>query len=69
MPDDLKEKLKTLMPAPAKKAAPAVEVSETCPDCGYEGAEAKSTKARGEYRRCLKCQNEWEIKAPEAVAV
>ena len=45
-------------------------VRETCPECGYEGAEAKSTKARGEYRRCLKCQNEWEIKPqPEAVAV
>lgn len=45
-------------------------VREICPECGYEGAEAKSTKARGDYRRCLKCANEWEI-APvvEAVAV
>lgn len=34
MPAELKEKLKTLMPAPAKKAAPAVEVKETCPECG-----------------------------------
>ena len=34
MPDELKEKVKTLMPAPAKKATPAVEVSETCPECG-----------------------------------
>jgi len=42
-------------------------VKETCPDCGYEGAEAKSTKARGEYRRCLKCQNEWEVPAPPEV--
>ncbi len=41
-------------------------VRETCPECGYEGAEAKSTKARGEYRRCLKCANEWDIKTPEA---
>ena len=40
-------------------------VLETCPDCGFEGAEVKSTKARGEYRRCLKCGNEWE---PEAAA-
>ncbi len=34
VPEDLKEKLKTLMPAPAKKAVPAVEVNETCPECG-----------------------------------
>ncbi len=34
VPEDLKEKLKTLMPAPAKKAVPAVEVTETCPECG-----------------------------------
>jgi len=34
MPDDLKEKVKTLMPAPARKPMPAIEVSETCPDCG-----------------------------------
>jgi DNA topoisomerase-1 len=34
LPDDLKEKVKTLMPAPAKKSVPAVEVTETCPECG-----------------------------------
>ncbi|HEV3263326.1 MAG TPA: type I DNA topoisomerase, partial [Gemmataceae bacterium] len=34
VPEEMKEKLKTLMPAPAKKNAPAVEVQETCPDCG-----------------------------------
>jgi DNA topoisomerase-1 len=34
MPAELKEKIKDLLPAPAKKAVPAVEVSETCPDCG-----------------------------------
>jgi DNA topoisomerase I len=45
-------------------------VKEICPECGNEGAEAKSTKARGEYRRCLKCQNEWDVKTPvELVAV
>ena len=38
-------------------------VKEACPECGFEGAEAKSTKARGAYRRCLKCGNEWD--APE----
>jgi DNA topoisomerase-1 len=44
-------------------------VKETCPECGYEGAESKSTKARGEYRRCLKCANEWDVavKPEEAV--
>ncbi len=34
-------------------------VLEKCPDCGNMGAEMKSTKARGEYRKCLKCGNEW----------
>jgi DNA topoisomerase-1 len=47
-------------------------VVETCPECGYVGAEAKFTKARGDYRRCIKCANEWDV-APtpetEAVAV
>lgn len=36
-------------------------VKETCPECGYLGAEAKSNKTRGEYRRCLKCGNEWDV--------
>ena len=46
-------------------------VAEKCPECGYLGAEAKFTKARGEYRKCLKCANEWEIEAtePEGEAV
>lgn len=43
-------------------------VPETCPECGYIGAEAKFTKTRGDYRRCLQCQNEWEV-APVAEAV
>ncbi len=35
VPEELKEKLKDLMPpAAARKKAPKVEVSETCPDCG-----------------------------------
>ncbi|HWG54441.1 MAG TPA: type I DNA topoisomerase [Gemmatimonadaceae bacterium] len=34
-------------------------VPDTCPECGNVGAEARSTKVRGEYRRCLKCGNEW----------
>ena len=45
-------------------------VAETCPECGYIGAESKFTKARGEYRRCIKCANEWDVvPSPEAVAV
>ncbi|MCC7194235.1 MAG: type I DNA topoisomerase [Gemmatimonadaceae bacterium] len=40
-------------------------VAEKCPECGFVGAEAKSTRARGNYRRCLKCGNEWA--APEQV--
>jgi DNA topoisomerase-1 len=46
-------------------------VAEVCPECGYIGAEMKSNKTRGDYRRCIKCANEWG--APEmqleAVAV
>ncbi len=34
IPEEMKEKLKEMMPAPAKKKVPTVEVSETCPDCG-----------------------------------
>lgn len=40
-------------------------VKEICPECGYLGAEAKRNKTRGEYRRCLKCGNEWDVTAPE----
>ena len=45
-------------------------VSETCPDCGYVGAEMKFTKARGDFRKCLKCGNEWDVPSqpePETV--
>jgi DNA topoisomerase-1 len=47
-------------------------VPETCPDCGYVGAESKSNKTRGEYRKCVSCGNEWDVAAKEeaeAVAV
>ncbi len=40
-------------------------VPEVCPECGNLGAEAKSSKARGTYRKCLKCSNEWDVAAPE----
>jgi len=36
-------------------------VPDTCPECGYVGAEAKSSKARGSYRKCIKCGNEWDV--------
>ncbi len=40
-------------------------VAEVCPDCGYVGAEMKSNKTRGAYRKCLKCGNEWDVASPE----
>ncbi|MBA4072165.1 MAG: type I DNA topoisomerase [Gemmatimonas sp.] len=36
-------------------------VLEVCPDCGFTGAEAKSNKTRGHFRKCLKCANEWTV--------
>jgi DNA topoisomerase-1 len=43
-------------------------VKEVCPDCGYVGAEMKFTKARGDFRKCLKCGNEWDVApVPEPV--
>ncbi len=39
-------------------------VLEKCPDCGFVGAESKSNKTRGHYRKCLKCANEWAVEAP-----
>jgi DNA topoisomerase-1 len=39
-------------------------VAEKCPECGYLGAEMKFTKARGDFRKCLKCGNEWDV-APQ----
>ncbi|HVT38366.1 MAG TPA: type I DNA topoisomerase [Gemmatimonadaceae bacterium] len=47
-------------------------VLETCPECGFTGAEAKTSKTRGSYRKCLKCANEWSVAEPveaDAVAV
>lgn len=35
-------------------------VPEVCPECGYVGAETKSNKTRGDYRRCVSCANEWQ---------
>jgi DNA topoisomerase-1 len=41
-------------------------VAEACPECGYVGAEAKSNKTRGTFRKCLKCTNEWDVAGAEA---
>jgi DNA topoisomerase-1 len=41
-------------------------VPETCPKCGYVGVEQRATKARGEYRRCVKCGHEFAVQgAPD----
>jgi DNA topoisomerase-1 len=40
-------------------------VRERCPECGFEGAEAKFKAARGHFRKCLKCGNEWDVPAPD----
>jgi DNA topoisomerase-1 len=52
VPEELKEKLKTLMPAPAKKVMPEVEVADTCPQCG--GAMKLRTSRRGPFLGCSK---------------
>jgi len=44
-------------------------VLEKCPECGFDGAEAKFNKTRGNYRKCLKCANEWEGPPTEGEAI
>jgi DNA topoisomerase-1 len=44
-------------------------VLEKCPECGFVGAESKSNKTRGHYRKCLKCANEWAVEAPAEAEV
>jgi DNA topoisomerase-1 len=44
-------------------------VAEVCPECGNVGAEVKSSKTRGSYRRCLKCANEWSVVEPAEAEV
>jgi DNA topoisomerase-1 len=52
VPEEMKEKLKELMPAAPKKAVPAVEVTETCPDCG--GPMKLRPGRRGYFLGCAK---------------
>ncbi len=64
VPEDLKEKLKTMFPAPAKKAMPAVEVTETCPECD---SPMKLRQGRGRYflgcSKYPKCKGTREVPA------
>jgi DNA topoisomerase-1 len=46
LPEELKEMVKALMPARAKKVVPQVTISETCPECG---AAMKLRPGRGGY--------------------
>ena len=39
-------------------------VNEKCPECGFVGAEMKTSKARGDFRKCMKCGNEWDAPKP-----
>ena len=43
-------------------------VPETCPSCGYLGAESKQSKAKGAYRKCLKCGTEFAAEETPAAA-
>jgi DNA topoisomerase I len=52
LPEELKEKVKVLMPASAKKAVPAVDVTETCPECG--SAMKLRSSRRGYFLGCSK---------------
>ena len=37
---------------------------ETCRKCEKVGVEKRSTKARGEYRRCMHCEHEFDVEEP-----
>jgi DNA topoisomerase-1 len=44
-------------------------VPATCPSCGFLGAESKQSKARGAFRKCLKCGTEFPVEEAPAEAV
>jgi DNA topoisomerase-1 len=52
VPAEMKEQLKDLLPAPPKKNVPAVEVQETCPECG--GAMKLRQGRKGWFLGCAK---------------
>jgi DNA topoisomerase I len=52
IPEDLKEKLKALLPPPPKKVVPEVEITETCPECG--GPMKLRPSRRGFFLGCAK---------------
>ena len=66
VPEELKEKLKELMPPPPKKAVPAVEVTETCPECGGadEAAAGPARATSWAARKYPKCKGTREA-SPE----
>ena len=37
---------------------------EECPKCSKTGVERRSSKARGEYRRCMHCEEEFDVEEP-----
>jgi DNA topoisomerase-1 len=41
-------------------------VPDECPSCGKVGAEQRMTKARGEFRRCLHCEHEFQVEEAPA---
>jgi len=43
-------------------------VADKCPDCGNEGSERRTSKAKGDFRRCLKCASEFVVEETEASA-
>ncbi len=42
-------------------------VADVCPTCNKVGAEARLTKARGDFRKCLHCEHEFAV--PETTTV
>ena len=44
-------------------------VAEVCPSCNKTGVEKRSSKQRGEFRRCMHCEHEFSVAEPvEATA-
>ncbi|MDH5643346.1 MAG: type I DNA topoisomerase, partial [Gemmatimonadota bacterium] len=35
--------------------------ADTCPECKKVGAEVRTSKAKGEFRRCLHCEHEFDV--------